>query len=481
MAKVVSTITGADMAELRARRDADVLGDLIELRLDGVRDLDVAGALEGRRVPAIVTCRPVWEGGRFDGSEDERLAVLAAAARAGAEFVNLEWRADERARERCRPSRLVLSHHDFGDMPGDLADRVRAMRGIGADVVKVAVTVQSLRDCTALKRAVEGDDAHVAIAMGPKGQLTRAWPAWCGSCWMYGGDAAPGQMSPGELVHSYRVRTTTASTTPYAVVGCPVGHSASPAMHNAAFAALGLDAVYVPVDTSSAEDFFAAVNDLGLAGASVTTPMKQALLTAAVEVDDLSRRIGALNTLRRGAAGWEGRNFDVNGLLAPLDRRALPLAGRRAMVLGAGGAARAAAYALTSRGATVAVSARRADRARALAEDLGVSVEPWPPSGAWDVLVNATTVGMWPRDLASPVEASALADMRGKVVYDLVYHPEETMLLRLARAAGADVVGGLEMLVSQAARQFEWWVGRQAPAPAMLEAARAFIQSKISE
>ena len=479
MAEIVETVAADSLAALRALRDRATSADLVELRLDGVRDVDVAGALAGRRRPVIATCRAAWEGGRFDGSEAERLAILVKAAELGAEFVDIEWRADRDVLDRCRAlTRVIVSHHDFNGVPADLSTRVRAMRSCGAEVVKVSVTAATLLDCLTLKRAVEGGDgSHVAIAMGAAGRVTRLFPAWIGSRWTYAGTAAPGQASARELAEVYRVREATAATRVFGVAGTPLGHSASPAMHNAAFAALGMDAVYVPLETGSAHEFFEMADALALAGASVTIPLKRVLLTAAVEADPMVARIGALNTLRRGRRGWEAGNFDVPGLLAPLEARGVPLEGRRVVVLGAGGAARAAIVALRTAGADVVVAARRAEAAESLAAELSVRTAPWPPEPGWDLLVNTTPVGMWPRADASPIDERTLRAADGAVVYDLVYNPPVTQLLREAGRAGAQVIGGLEMLVAQACRQFEWWTGRTAPREVMDRAAREFVEA----
>src|SRR5579863_6550514 len=166
MALVCETVTADSMADLIAARDAARTADLVELRLDGVRDVSVAGALAGRHRPVVVTCRPAWEGGRFAGAEDERLRLLTEALALGAEFVDVEWRADRRPFALTDKGRLVLSHHDFSGVPSDLPDRVRAMRTEGAALVKVAVMATSLRDCVSLRTAMRGSGAHVAIAMG---------------------------------------------------------------------------------------------------------------------------------------------------------------------------------------------------------------------------------------------------------------------------------------------------------------------------
>jgi 3-dehydroquinate dehydratase/shikimate dehydrogenase len=472
MAQLVETVTGPTMADLRAARDAAV-GDLVELRLDPVVDLDVEGALAGRRRPVIVTCRPRWEGGGFDGSEAERLAILSHAVALGAECVDLEFRAAWQDVVRAAGTKLVLSSHDFDGIPTDLRERVEAMRRTGAEVVKVAATATRLRDCVTLRDVMGTGGDHVAIAMGAAGEISRACPWLFGSCWMYGGSAAPGQISARTLLDVYRVHATGRETRLYAVGGRPIGHSASPAMHNAAFAALGLNAVYVRLETDDPREFLDVAEAFGVTGASITTPLKSGFAALGVRRDDLVTRIGALNTLRRGDGGWEGRNFDIAGFLAPLRHRRQALRGRTAVVLGAGGAARAAAWALSSEGATVALSARQSDRAARVAQELGVATTAWPPAGDWDLLVNATPVGTAPAVADRPVDLDGLT---ARVVYDLVYNPDPTALLADARARGADTIGGLEMLIAQAELQFEWWTGRRAPAGVIEASARTSVQ-----
>ncbi|MCC7008903.1 MAG: type I 3-dehydroquinate dehydratase [Acidobacteria bacterium] len=469
--EVVEVVTGRTTAEVRAGRDRAVAG-LVELRIDGVDDLDVAAVLAGRRTPVIVTCRARWEGGHFDGSEEERLGILARAVALGAEYVDVEWRADRRRFAERGRTALVVSHHDFERVPADLADRVRAMAAEDADVIKVAVTPSRLGECLTLREAMRLDRPHVAIAMGAAGQVSRLCPWLFGSCWTYGGSNAPGQVTAGEMIDVYRVTMASASTAVYGITGAPLVHSASPAMHNAAFHALGLDAIYVTFESRDADDLLAAAEALGVRGLSVTAPLKPAMHARVASTDDLSAAIGAVNTLRRRDHGWEGRNFDASGFLAPLRREGRRLRGSRAVVLGAGGTARTVTWALAREGARVEVAARRADQAERVAAEFGAAAVPWPPVPGWDLLVNTTPVGTWPSVEVSPLEPAAIG---GGLVYDLVYNPRETRLLRLARDAGADVLGGLEMLVGQACHQFEWWTGQPAPAAVMAEAADAFI------
>jgi shikimate dehydrogenase len=196
------------------------------------------------------------------------------------------------------------------------------------------------------------------------------------------------------------------------------------------------------------------------------------MFTRAHVADDVASRTGSVNTLRRHAGRWDGRNFDVAGFMSPLRRRGRTLAGARVVVLGAGGSARTAAWALKQEGARVEVAARQPARGQALAGEVGVGATTWPPPPGWDLLVNTTPVGTWPNVDEAPIAPDAV---RGAAVYDLIYNPRETTLLRWAREAGAETIDGLEMLVGQARLQFEWWTGREAPVGVMEKAAEAFI------
>jgi shikimate dehydrogenase len=349
------------------------------------------------------------------------------------------------------------------------------MRATRPAVVKIAVTANRLNDCLRLRLDTSNDSRHVAIAMGSAGRLTRVLPAWTGSAWTYSGSAAPGQLSTRDLVDIFRVRQTTPASAVYGIVGSPLGHSASPAMHNVAFAESGIDAVYVPIETGDADEFLEMADALSLCGASVTAPLKRELAPRCSATDEVTTSAGAVNTLRRSAQGWEGRNFDTDGFLAPLDRAGAAQPGSTAVILGAGGAARGAAWALVQRGVRVAVAARRQEAAAEVARDVEAEVAPWPPAIDADLVVNATPIGAWPRTGVSPVDAP-----RGRLAYDLVYNPVDTEFLVRARAAGARTIGGLEMLVEQAARQFEWWTGRAAPRSTFDRAARRFLASLAS-
>ena len=458
---LVETVTGRTMAELLAARDASRDADIVELRLDGVGDVNVAGALANRTRPVIVTCRPSWEGGRFDGSEEERRRILTDAVAGGADYVDVEWQAGfDQLLRWTNGRRMILSSHAFDQLPRDLEDRLRAMRSLGAEVVKIAIPARRLSDTLPL-RDLTHDGATVAIGLGASGIPSRVLAAHFGSRWTYGGDGlAPGQLPISRMLGDLRFRDVSATTAVYGVVGTMTSESKSPAIHNEWFAAAGLDAVMVPMQAPDFDDFLTFADALPVAGAAVTIPFKLDALRCAVRVDDEARRVGAANTLRRGADGWEAANTDVAGFLAPFERgEAGPydvksLHNARVAVLGAGGAARAIVVALASVGARPTVCARRVEQAREL-ESLGADVGEWPPPpGSWDVLVNCTPIGGISNPDASPLPGGPFG---GRLVYDLIYRPAETPLLREAKAAGCAAINGWPMLQAQARKQFEWW------------------------
>ena len=496
--RVCVAVTGRTMTEIRQTRDAVESADgadLVEMRLDTVDRPDVAGALAGRRGPVIVTCRAEWEGGHFKGSEEERRRILEDAIARGAEYVDVEARAAFAGELiRSRQGRgVILSSHVFGSMPHDLEERWRGLLGSGAEIVKLAVESRSLSDTLRLmmlagprpSESGSGAPGHVLIAMGDAGVASRILATRIGNAWTYAGDnVAPGQVSLSRLLNEFRFRDLKPQAAVYGVVGNPVMHSLSPVMHNAGFRCLGIDAVYLPLLAADAADILTFARGLGLCGVSITAPFKVALMSAADELDPLAQRVGAINTLAMRDGRWLGYNTDVHGFTAPLVRRLEDLpastfgkapadkkAGSnqlRASILGAGGAARAVAVALADIGADVTVCARRPEAARELADLASGTVGTLPPAaGSWDLLVNSTS---WDGDAAanSPMAGAALD---GKLVYELLYVPAETRLLADARAAGCTTIGGLEMLVAQAEKQFEIWTGQAPPAGLFQQAA----------
>ena len=452
------------MGEIREGRDAAEHADLVEVRLDGVDNPDPAAALQGRRTPVVVTCRPDWEGGSFRGSEETRRDILRQAMDLGAEFVDVEAAAAFAGDLlSARDGRgIVLSAHFFDPPPVDLDNRYREMCRTAAEVVKLAVDARRLADVSTLLSLASAEESQgrdrVLLAMGPSGIASRVLAAKFGNRWTYAGNAvAPGQMPAERLIREFQFRRIHADAAIFGVTGRPVGHSLSPVMHNAGFAATNINAAFVPLEASDARDFERFARTAGVQGASITAPYKVDLMSSMDDLDPLAKRVGAINTLVVRDGRWIGYNTDLHGFIEPLAAR-ITIADIRATVLGAGGAARAAAVALVDRGARVTISARRPEQAQQVADAAGATTGEFPPPpGSWDLLVNATPAGSVAQ-AGIPVDPESLT---GGVVYDLVYAPERTELLDAATRRGCRTIGGLEMLVAQAERQFELWTGQR--------------------
>lgn len=462
------------------------VADLFEVRADFLRDLDLAALLKGRARPILFTCRPESEGGRFpDRDHLARRRLLVEAVGRGFDLVDVEARAGFADVVASKAGRgLVLSWHDFEGTPEDLDGIFGRMAVHHPDVVKIAVTARSVADlgrllAFAARHASGRGPRLVALAMGPLGVASRILGGRYAAPFTFaspesGREAAPGQLPASALADTYRVRSISPSTRVYGLLGSDVLRSLSPAIQNRAFAERGIDAVYVPLQAESMAGFAEALPDLGLSGFSVTRPYKGEILAHLDSVTPNAAEAGSANTVVAEGGRLVGLSTDGDGVLVPLRRRIDP-AGRVVAILGAGGAARAAAFALVRAGARVTVLARRPEQAAEVAAATGcASAGLGGLAGlAWEILVNATPVGSGSFPGETPVPAAALRP--GAVVFDMVYEPCETPLLAAAKAKGCRAIDGVEMLVAQAVGQFESWTGAPAPVEAMTGAARAAL------
>lgn len=470
--------------------DLAPFADAFEIRADVVDDVDLLTILRARTRPLIFTARSLSEGGHLRDDDPRRHALLHQAIRRGFDFVDIEYRSGffDLMTEKAGRG-LVVSYHDVSGTPQDLDLLYDGMCKAGADVVKIAVTPRSLTDVgrvmAFMKRQQSGPRPLVAIAMGPLGAITRIVGPKYGARFTFaapgtgtGIEAAPGQIEARELIETYRIREIGPNTRVYGLLGSDVMRSLSPAMHNRAFRERGLDCVYVPLQSDSAASFFTALKDLGLSGFSVTRPFKVEVASRCDEVDAAALQSHSVNTVAVGPDGrLTGTSTDGIGVVAPLLKRG-PINGRSVMILGAGGAARAAATGLRECGARVRIVARDVLRASQAAAETGSESGTLGDiaKASWDVLINATPVGGGDLEEQSLVPGSALR--RGAIVFDMVYDPLETRLLREAAAAGCVTISGFEMLLTQAGAQFEVWTGQEAPQGAMSGAALLAIQAR---
>ena len=487
--KLICPLTCADVAAMRAAAErAHALGaDTVEFRLDYLDTPPdhqaIRRLLDGLPVEALVTCRPAAEGGRFAGDEADRLAVLRAAAECGADWIDVEQAVPEADRP---DGQIVLSRHDFARCPADLDEIAAGLDAAPAAVGKIAFAAAGPED--ALRAFDVLRAAHkptIALAMGEAGVISRILARKFGAFGTFaalqrGAESAPGQPTLDEMIDLYRWPALTPETTLFGVIACPVGHSMSPAIHNAAFAAAALDAVYVPLLIQPGDESFRRFLDairqrpwLGWRGLSVTIPHKENALAyvGAAHCDELARKIGAVNTITFEPDGsLRGDNTDygaaVDALCDAMGLARADLAGRDVAVLGAGGVARALVAALTHYGADVTVYNRTVSRAEALAAEFACDAAGRDALAGLraEIVINCTSLGMHPDVERCPLEAIPRCV---EVVFDTVYNPIETLLLRRARAAGCTCVTGLDMFVNQAAAQFETWTAHPAPREVM--------------
>ena len=489
--KVCVAVTGHTAAELITRSTALLSeSSFQELRLDYLADpSDVPDALDSlrghiTRFPAatfLATCRRTASGGRYTGSPNDELQLLLAAVRTGFRWVDLSLESAEALPGDAVPhlkaagANVLLSWHDF-DGSSEVGTVLERMRPFAPDLYKIVPTANTLDDSLSLLRLLQDHRAQgpqiVAVAMGEPGIPTRVLGLRHGSAFTFAAPTteeatAPGQIAARTLRELYRAETINAETKIFGVAGDPIRSSLSPLMLNTAFREAGLNAVYLPLLTHDAEELFRFARALSLAGFSITMPLKQAALPLLDHIDPLAASIGAVNTVRLEADGtYTGFNTDAAGITGPLEQR-LSLHGARVLVLGAGGAARAAVFACAHKGAQISILNRTPSAAAQLAQQSGAAVlmpSDLAQLAPFDVLINATPAGMHGNNTPMPLAADQL---RANLIFDLVYNPLETPLLKAAQAQGIETISGVEMFVHQGARQFELWTGTPAPAAIM--------------
>jgi len=481
------------------KRAAEV-ADIVEVRLDYLGDSEREAVLPFLRdhlirdaTPMILTFRPAEEGGHAVTDYEARRSLSTSLNKiSSSAFFDLEFdlvSGLDAEKASIDWSRVICSHHDFSGVPPDLNRIYERMAATPARIVKIAVQADDATDCLPIFHLLSGARHEgreiIAIAMGHAGILTRILGPSFGSFLTYAAfdnesATAPGQLTASELREVYRIDKINPQTEVIGLLGKPVGHSLSPHIHNAAFAAAGANAVYIPFEARDAGQFIRRLAhprsrelDWKLRGLSVTAPHKSVVMSFLDWIDPRAKEMGAVNTILIQGDELHGHNTDAAGFITPLRRKFGSLHGARCAIVGAGGGARAALWALRNEGAQVALFVRDPDKARVLSEEF--KIDPQLLSGASfagvDVLVNATPVGT--RGTREQETVAKVDQFRGvRLAYDLVYNPLETQFLREARAAGCETLGGIEMLISQAVEQFKLWTGEDAPVDVMRDAAR---------
>jgi 3-dehydroquinate dehydratase/shikimate dehydrogenase len=485
--RVCVAVSASDAAELIEKAEGLIRDNpFIELRLDYLSKPVLAlpkikHFMEANAgITVIATCRRAAAGGKFRGSIASQLDILAKAANAGCQLVDVELQTalkvkpDQLQKLRGRAG-LILSYHDFRGTK-KLNETLEKMHSFPADFYKVVSTAATLSDNVTMIKflAKEGDDhSLIGVSMGEQGFISRVLGVRAGSVFTFasvsaGEETAPGQITAQELRSIYRIESLDAATRVYGVAGDPVAHSLSPAIMNAAFRRENVNAVYLALHAKTLKDLLTCVREIPIHGLSITMPYKEAILPFLDNTDSHTTKIGACNTVVRAQDGkLYGFNTDTSGVVRPLERRLNTLQDAKILVLGAGGAARAAVFGLKERGAEIFILNRSAAPAQKLARRAHArSLKRTDlKKHSFDVIINATPVGMG-NSKESPLQEK---EINARYVFDMIYDPRETRLLQLAKARGAQVIPGIEMFVHQAARQFEIWTGKPAPQDDMLQ------------
>ncbi len=493
--KVCVAVASHDSSELIVKAESLARDNsFLEFRLDYLSQ-PAAALPKVRRfteshpyITVVATCRRAANGGKFKGSLASQLDVLSKAIAAGCQLIDIELQSAvvckpaqiEKLRDRAA---VVLSFHDFRGTK-KLEETLTKMSEIPADYYKVVTTATTLYDNVSMMKFLENHgDRHslVGMCMGEQGIISRVLGVRAGSVFTFASVSdeertAPGQVTAQELRSTYRIEQVDAATRVYGVVGDPVSHSLSPAIMNAALRRENVNGVYLALHAKTLKDLMACMKDIPIHGLSVTMPYKESIIQHLDNTDTHTTKIGACNTVVRAQDGkLYGFNTDTAGVVRPLERR-ITIDKAKVLVLGAGGAARAAVFGLKERGAEVYILNRSAGPAQKLARQARARLmtRALLKKSSFDVIVNATPVGMG-NARETPLKED---EINARYVFDMVYDPAETRLIKLARARGAEVIAGLEMFVHQAARQFEIWTGKPAPWDEMLSVVTKALQER---
>jgi 3-dehydroquinate dehydratase / shikimate dehydrogenase len=484
--KVCVAIIGSTAAEMLEKASAVVKETpFLEFRLDYLEKPLLALPklkhffTDNTAATGIATCRRTANGGKFAGKVADEIEVLSKAAAAGFHIVDVELQTAETIKkvelQKLRETgvALIVSYHDF-EGTKDLDGIYKRIAPFEPDFVKIVPTAKTLTDNVTLMRFIERMDDHsniVGVCMGDAGIISRVLGLRAGSAFTFaaataGEETAPGQIAARTLIETYRIDQVDAATKVYGVAGNPIRSSLSPIMMNTAFRRETVNAVYLALQANKLSDLLKLVHEIPIQGLSVTMPLKQEIMAHLEKTDPLSAKIGACNTVLRQDGKLYGFNTDVAGITGPLEKR-MSLRGAKVLVLGAGGAARAAVFGLRDKGAEVFILNRTSETAQKLARQSGSKTikKDAVSKTTFDIIINATPIGMAGIKAPQLLEAK---DLNTKLVFDLVYNPLETPLLRMARQKGIPIVTGIEMFVQQGARQFEIFTGKPAPEEEML-------------
>jgi len=470
---------------IRGMAEASKTADIIELRTDYIKNPDLDLLLEKRTKPVIVTNRPVREGGLFEGSEESRLSFLQQAIRLKADYVDIEHDSIKKTdwanirRSSMSGTKIITSYHNFQETPANMLTTFQELSRSGADIVKIVTFANTITDNIKIYQLLRQSKLPlISFCMGEYGLISRILYKKFGSYLTFaslrtGKESAPGQISIQELINTYLAHKRNRDTAIYGLIGNPVSHSISPVIHNTLFREMDLNNIYVPFKVDDVGAFIRGFKKLNIRGYSVTIPYKEEAMAYLDEIDPMAEKIGAINTIVNKDEYLIGYNTDCNAAVTTLEEvygedtktsnGDNHFRNKRITIVGAGGVARAIAFGLKNRGAHITIVGRNYERMQSLAGDVECQCCPLKDLRAieTDILINATPVGMYPSEHESLIDQSILKS--GMIVFDTIYNPPETKLLKDARAKGCKTVGGLPMFIHQASAQYMLWTNRKPP------------------
>jgi len=469
-------IVGPSMSKAQEQiESALVIADILELRLDLIVSPDLSALLASITLPVIVTNRSKHDGGQYKGLDEDRLQSLRDALKAGADYVDIEVSTPREYLqpflEESEPAKIILSYHDFSHTPEDLNPVYETMCEMPGEIVKIVTYARDLSDnlkmFELLKRAKSEKQKLIGLCMGDLGEISRILSPLFGGYLTFGSletgqESAPGQIPAKMLKDIYRINAERSDFKIYGVIGNPVSKSLGYLVHNRAFQEAGSPDIYVSFLVDNVEKFFNSFKDF-FSGLSVTMPAKEKIMPLLDRIDETAQKIGAVNTVVKEGSAWVGYNTDCSGAISALEA-CTSLQGKNVLILGSGGTAKAIGYGVKEKGGKLTVTYNKnKERGESLSKELDCELAHARDAGmrAIDVLINCSPVGMSPNITESPFLARDFKE--GMVVFDSVYNPLETRLLREAKSAGCTVIPGYELFINQAARQFELWTGQSAP------------------
>ncbi|KAG5559983.1 hypothetical protein RHGRI_003313 [Rhododendron griersonianum] len=471
--------------------------DLVEVRLDSLKSFnprrDIEILIKQCPLPTLFTYRPKWEGGLYEGDENSRLDALRLAMELGADYIDVELQVAQEFNSSMNGKKhgkcaVIISSHNYQNTPSseDLGNLVARIQAAGADIVKIATTALDITDVARVFQITVHSQVRgvpiIAMVMGEKGLMSRILCPKFGGYLTFGTlesgvVSAPGQPTIDDLVKLYNFRQIGPDTKVFGIIGKPVSHSKSPILYNEAFKQVGFDGVYIHLLVDDIAKFFQTYSSTDFAGFSCTIPHKEAALKCCDEVDPVAKVIEASHSpfdevypvtvsdeVDEGSCG----SGHANGTIGS------PLAGKLFVVIGAGGAGKALAYGAKEKGARVVIANRTygeilasqrillLNRAKEIADTIGgdalslADLNDFHPEDGM-ILANTTSIGMHPKVDETPVSKRALSSYA--LVFDAVYTPKITRLLREAEESGATIVTGVEMFIGQAYEQFERFTG----------------------